>query len=211
MDAKQRKIGFTRAEKTDANAYAFALSKGESIHFTARAFFKWIGWRSSDRILLPLIWNASERRFEAEVPQEHKLGSQNYNAPSGRVGFELFEQKLRRLNPPVVRIHPGQQKFIGNIELGRILREADVQAVLILWDQGNQRVAFQAVSPGTKNAFTVTRGTLGQPIVTARGLLKRLGWSAKKTLAFPATWNPVERMVELTLPAEYVKGARKPK
>ena len=123
------------------------------------------------------------------------------------MAYEVFTRTTARVDTPTVSVVP-DGRMVMNAAAVRILVGLRVKAVLLLWDQGNRKVAIKAASRGNANAFAVSivRGTSGS--IRAKSFLSHLGWNARKRVRLPATWTEKEGMFEITLPIESL-GSRK--
>jgi len=89
----------------------------------------------------------------------------------------------------------------------RALSEAAVKSVILLWDQANLKIAFKAAAKTDKNAYAVSIVKRTYGTIRAKTFLKHIGWTASQAQTLPATWNPRDKMLEVSLPAEYVSAA----
>ena len=124
------------------------------------------------------------------------------------MAYEVFRRTGVRVEQPTLSLTP-DGRIALNAAATRVLIEAQVKTVLLLWDNKNNKVAIKAAPKGDKNAYAVSlvsdkrAGSL-----RAKAFLSYVGWSAPRREALPAIWNEREKMLEITLPREFV-GSRK--
>jgi hypothetical protein len=115
------------------------------------------------------------------------------------MAYELFKRTNTRVDVPTLTIVPNGRIRL-NAAATRILVAAGVKSVLLLWDSDNRKLALKGVNKGDKNAFGVStvRNTSGK--ISGKSFLGHIGWSAPRRETMAATWNPQEKMFEVTLP-----------
>jgi hypothetical protein len=90
-----------------------------------------------------------------------------------------------------------------NAEACRVLRDAGVKQVVLLWDPQRKKMAMRGTAKADKHGFAITfggsSGTIG-----AKSFLRHVGWSASRRVTLPASWNASARMFEVVLPPEHV-------
>jgi hypothetical protein len=125
------------------------------------------------------------------------------------MAYEVFKRTGVRVEQPTLSLTP-DGRIALNAAATRVLIEAQVKTVLLLWDKKNSKVAIKAAPKGDKNAYAVSlvsdkrAGSL-----RAKTFLSYVGWSAPRREALPATWNENEKMLEITLPQEFLtSGSR---
>jgi hypothetical protein len=115
--------------------------------------------------------------------------------------YEVFKRTGVRVNTPIVSI--GQSgKFALNAAAARILVEAGVKSVLLLWDKDNRKIAIKAAQKSDKNAFAASLVGASNGTIRAKSFLIHIGWTARRRETLPATWNAQEKMFEITLPLQ---------
>ncbi len=123
------------------------------------------------------------------------------------MAYEVFKRTGVRVEEPALSLVP-DGRIALNAAAVRVLTQAEVKSVLLLWDKTNNRVALKAAAKGDKNAYAVSivrdshSGSL-----RAKSFLGHIGWSAPKRTLLPATWSEKERMFEITLPQEHISSA----
>ena len=123
------------------------------------------------------------------------------------MAYEMFQRKSVRVDTPILSIVPGGRVAI-NAAACRLLIEAGIKTVVILWDKATNRMAIKAAPKGEKNSFTITfaedhhSGTLA-----AKSFLRHIGWNAAKREMLLTTWNTAEKMLEATLPRQYIASS----
>jgi hypothetical protein len=120
------------------------------------------------------------------------------------LAYELFERVAVRVDTPLMSVAPGG-RIAFNAAACRLLLDAKVKTVVILWDKDTNRIAVKAAPKGEKNAFGISfTGDSHSASLTAKLFLRHIEWSASKRVALPTTWNGVEKMFEATLPQQYL-------
>ena len=126
------------------------------------------------------------------------------------MAYEVFERTSVRVEEPTLSLVP-DGRIVLNAAAARILAAAGVKSVLLLWDQSNNRVGIKAAPKRDRNAYAVSFSRDGHSAsLRAKLFFSHIGWSAPRREMSPATWDPKERMLEVTLPREFLGsyGAR---
>ena len=122
------------------------------------------------------------------------------------MAYSVFERQAYRTESPTLVLDP-TGRIVINAAGCRLLNEADVKWVALLWDQKANRIAIKAVPKSDKNAFAVSyRKTMIWASVSATSFLRHIGWQGKGREHYAATWTQATRMLEATLS----KGSRSP-
>ena len=120
------------------------------------------------------------------------------------MAYEVFKRSTVRQELPALSLVPGG-RIVANAAAARILTQAGVKSVLLMWDKNTHRLALKAVPKGDKNGYAVSLSTERHSgSLRAMQFLRYIGWSAPKRESLPATWNEKERMLEVTLPKRYL-------
>jgi hypothetical protein len=120
------------------------------------------------------------------------------------MAYELFERVAVRVDTPTLSIAPGG-RIAFNSAACRLLLEARMKNVVILWDKDTRHTAIRAAPKGGKNAFAITfTGKNHSASVTAKAFLRHIEWNASKRVALATTWNAAEKMFEAVLPQQYL-------
>ena len=126
------------------------------------------------------------------------------------MAYEVFKRTSVRVEEPALSLVP-DGRIALNAAAVRVLTQARVKSVLLLWDKTSNRVALKDAAKGDKNAYAVSivrdshSGSL-----RAKSFLAHIGWSAPKRMMLPATWNEKQKMFEITLPQEHINSATSP-
>jgi hypothetical protein len=121
------------------------------------------------------------------------------------LGYETFERDSVRSDELSVTIAPTGRIFL-NAATSRALEGAGVRAVKILWDKEFCRIALQATKKGERNAYSISRGGASRSsTLTAKAFLQYIGWSADRRQTVAAKWDTQRKMLEVELPAQFVK------
>lgn len=122
------------------------------------------------------------------------------------MAYEVFKRTRIRVDEPTVAITP-EGTIVFNAAASRTITKAGINAVLLLWDKSANKLAFKAASKKDRNAFAVSVAPgRSSGTVRAKSFLSYVGWRVKKRESLPATWNEKERMLEITLPSEFIAG-----
>jgi hypothetical protein len=124
------------------------------------------------------------------------------------MAYETFERTSVRVEEPALSLNP-EGRITLNAAAARVLAEAGVKSVLLLWDRINNKLAIKATPKGDQNAYAVsfTRGRQAGSL-RAKLFLNYIGWSARKRMMLPATWDHKAKMLEVTLPRDFVSSDR---
>ncbi len=124
------------------------------------------------------------------------------------MAYEVFQRSAVRVSTPSLAVSPlGLIAF--NAAACRLLIEAGVKSVVILWDRSKCRIAVKAAPRGERNSFTVTiNGGSHSGGVRAKSFFRHIGWVAPKRVPLATTWNAAERMFEATLPRHYIASSK---
>lgn len=121
------------------------------------------------------------------------------------MAYEVFKRTGARVEAPTLSITPDGRIAI-NAAAVRIAQEARIEAVLLLWDAVNRRLAIKAAQKKDKNSFALSIAPASHSgSLRASRFIAHIGWKARKREAIPLTWNGEERMFEGTVPIEYLK------
>jgi hypothetical protein len=124
------------------------------------------------------------------------------------MAYEVFKRTGARVETPTLSIVPGGRIAI-NAAATRIVLEAGIKRVLLLWDQTNHRVAIKAAKRGDENAYAVSVAPGSHSgSLRAKAFLSYIGWKGRKREMIPTAWNEKERMFEATLPLEHLESER---
>jgi hypothetical protein len=120
------------------------------------------------------------------------------------MAYEVFTRTAVRVEEPTISLVPdGRMAF--NAAAVRILIEAGVTSVLLLWDKSNYKVALKAATKADKNSYAVSIVRASHSgSLRVKSFLHHIGWNAPKRTMLPMKWRERDRMFELTLPREYV-------
>jgi hypothetical protein len=122
------------------------------------------------------------------------------------MAYEIFKRTGIRVEEPTVAITP-RGTIVFNAATSRIMAGAGVRAVLLLWDKGASKLAFKAASKKDRDAFVVSVASgRSSASLKAKSFLTYVGWQSKKRESLSATWNEKEKMLEITLPSEFLAG-----
>ncbi len=124
------------------------------------------------------------------------------------MAYEVFKRTGARVETPTLSIVPDGRIAI-NAAAVRIMREARITSVLLLWDWTSHRLAMKAAQRGDKNSFAVSIvASSHSGSLRAKSFLGYIGWKARKREMIPIAWNEKERMFEATLPLEHLESER---
>jgi hypothetical protein len=124
------------------------------------------------------------------------------------MAYEVFKRTGARVEEPTLSIVPGGRIAI-NAAATRIVLEAGIKRVLLLWDPANHRMAIKAAKKGDENAYAVSVAPGSHSgSLRAKTFLTYIGWNGRKREMISAPWNEKERMFEATLPLEHLESER---
>jgi hypothetical protein len=120
------------------------------------------------------------------------------------MAYEVFKRTAVRVEQPALSIAP-DGRIVINAAGARVLIDAGVKSALLLWDKTSLKLAIKAAPKDDKNAFAVSivKGRYSGSI-RAKSFLNHIGWIPFGREMLPATWNEKDKMLEVTLPGEYV-------
>jgi hypothetical protein len=122
------------------------------------------------------------------------------------MAYEVFKRTGARVETPTLSIVPDGRMAI-NAAAVRIVREARITSVLLLWDPANHRMALKAAQRGDKNSYAVSVSASSHSgSLRAKAFLSYIGWKGSKREMIPVVWNEKERMFEATLPVEHLES-----
>jgi len=124
------------------------------------------------------------------------------------VAYELFERSAVRVDTPALSVAPGGRVNV-NAAACRLLREAGIKTIVILWDRLNNKMALRAAPNDEKNSFTITFGTNYSGSFRAKSFFDHIGWRATEMIVLSAKWNASEKMLEVSLPAQTFRSGGK--
>jgi hypothetical protein len=118
------------------------------------------------------------------------------------MAYEVFKRSSVRVEEPTLSLVP-DGRITMNAAATRVLAEAGVRSVLLLWDKINHKIAIKAAPKGDKNAYTISFSHRSQASsLRAKLFFNHIGWSAPKRQMLPATWDKVNRLLEAILPQD---------
>jgi hypothetical protein len=118
------------------------------------------------------------------------------------MAYETFSRTGIRVGSPTLAITPNGRISL-NAAACRILASLGSKHVLLLWDKEKLKMAVKATTKAEKNTFSVSM-TLHGGTTRAKSFFDYAGWSASLRETLPATWNPTEKMFEVSLPAKHL-------
>jgi len=121
------------------------------------------------------------------------------------MAYETFERRSVRVEVPALTVRP-EGRIACNAAASRLLENAGVRTVRILWDKDTCGIALQGAQKGDDNAYSVAFSRARSATVTAKLFLQHIGWSADRRQTVPATWDDQRRMLEAKLPARFVSS-----
>lgn len=120
--------------------------------------------------------------------------------------YEVFKRTGARVEEPTLSIVPGGRIAI-NAAATRIVLDAGIKRVLLLWDRTNHRIAIKAAKRGDENAYAVSVAPGSHSgSIRAKTFLGYIGWNGRKREMIPAVWNDKEQMFEATVPIEHLEA-----
>jgi len=125
------------------------------------------------------------------------------------MAYEVFKRTGSRVETPTLSIVPGGRIAI-NAAATRIVLDAGIKRVLLLWDPTSHRLAIKAAKKGDENAYAISVAPGSHSgSLRAKAFLSYIGWNGHKREMIPTAWNERERMFEATLPLEHLESQRR--
>lgn len=122
------------------------------------------------------------------------------------MAYETFERKSVRVEDPALTVRP-DGRIAFNAAASRVLVNAGVRTVRILWDKTTCGLAVQAAPKGDSNSYSVAFSRNRSATLTAKLFLQYIGWSSARGQTIPASWDEQRKMMEARLPARFVGSA----
>lgn len=120
------------------------------------------------------------------------------------MAYETFERKAVRVVTPTIAVASGGRIAL-NAAATRLLGEAGIKAVKILWDKTTSGIALQAAPKSDKDSYSLALAKgHGSATITAKTFLQHIGWSSTVRQVVTATWNAQQKMLEAKLPRQFV-------
>jgi hypothetical protein len=128
------------------------------------------------------------------------------------VAYETFERTTVRVEEPALTVAPiGDGRISLNAAACRLLKQAGVKRVKILWDKTTYGIALQAARKSDTDAYSLAFGPRGNSAsLSGKTFLRYIGWSSDRRQIMPAKWDEQQKMLEATLPSRFV-GKREKK
>ena len=122
------------------------------------------------------------------------------------MAYETFERTTVRVEEPMLTVAPVRDGRIAlNAAASRLLKQAGVKTVKILWDKTTCGIALQAARKSDTNAYAISFGNRDrQGTLSAKTFLRYIGWSSNRRQTVPVKWNEQQKMLEATLPSQFV-------
>lgn len=121
------------------------------------------------------------------------------------MAYEVFQRTSFRVEDPALSLTPDGR--IGlNAPAVRLLREANVKFVLLLWDKSNRKIALKAAVKSDTNAYAVSGMGSHSATIRARPFLRHVGWNGLKRITLPAMWREKDNMLEIIVPKGSVRA-----
>jgi len=118
------------------------------------------------------------------------------------MAYEVFQRTAVRVENPTLAI-TADGRIALNAAAFRLFKKAGNLLVLLLWDKTNNKLALKVAPRGDKNAYAIS-ATRQSGNLAAKSFLGHIGWRASKRMLLDATWNEREKMLEVTLPPQYL-------
>jgi hypothetical protein len=122
------------------------------------------------------------------------------------MAYERFTRTAIRVVEPAMSFAPAG-RIVLNAAATRIISEAGIRAVLLLWDRENRKIAFKATTRADRDGFAISKaGSSGG--LRAKSFLSHIGWIPTERQTLIAVWNQKERMFEVSLPPKGQEDGR---
>src|SRR5271157_3936682 len=120
--------------------------------------------------------------------------------------WETFTRDFVRTTAPKVTV-TNLGRFALNNSSSALVRQNDVESVLLLWDASTRKVGIQPTKAGDHRAYTLSaygpKGKSGTGF-SAVTFLNHINYDWSETRSFPAEWT--ENMLVFTIPAKHLTG-----
>lgn len=124
------------------------------------------------------------------------------------MAYEVFQRLTTRIDNPTLSIVP-DGRITLNAGASRVLSGAGIKTVELLWDKSRLRIALKASTKGNKNAYAVSfNGGNGSASLRAKSFVSHIGWIAPRRVRLPAVWDEKSKMLEASLPRQYIRSQR---
>lgn len=126
------------------------------------------------------------------------------------MAYETFERRAVRVENPALSVRP-EGRIAFNAAASRLLENAGVRTVRILWDKATCGLALQAAPKGDRNSYSIAFSRSRSATLTAKQFLQYIGWSSAIRQTVPANWDEQRKMMEAKLPPKYVGSTARAK
>jgi|SRR5256885_16650993 len=120
------------------------------------------------------------------------------------MAYEVYQRTGVRVETPALSFTPDGRIALNSAAV-RLFSEAGLRAVILLWDKSSNKLGLKAVPKSDKNSYVVSmaKGKHSGSLRT-KTFFDYIGLKIQKRTTLSATWNPFEKMFEVTLPQEYL-------
>ena len=122
------------------------------------------------------------------------------------MSFEVYDRKRRPVTgtPMVAFTKLGRINF--NIVATRELENKKVMAVLLLWDKETRRVGIRPTTNDDVRSYKLHKSGKGNASgFSASTFLEYIGFDPSQSRSIAASWNDIDSMYVVEVPAEYLK------
>jgi|SRR5579871_691778 len=118
-----------------------------------------------------------------------------------QVAYEVFNKKSVRNDSPTVALTPNGRIALNSATC-RILADAGVKSVVVLWDNTARKLALRASKRGEQSYAITYAPDRHSGSLAAKAFMRHIGWDAKERRVFAAGWNDSQKMLEVDLNAD---------
>lgn len=121
--------------------------------------------------------------------------------------YELYKRTTSRADIPTVSITAGGRIAV-NAAAAKLLMQTQARSAELLWDATKNRLAIRVAAKGSDNSFALTfNNKHAGATMAAMNFLRHIRWNGLKRESVRAEWNAARKMLEATLPAEFIGPA----
>jgi len=116
------------------------------------------------------------------------------------MGYEIYQREVTRVSTPAITLN-ARGRLVFNVAATKIIHEAGVDNVFLLWDQERRKFAVKATAKKDHRTVRVRYAANNKwAAISAKGFLQHIGHDVTKTVSLTAVWNDQENMFEVAMP-----------
>jgi hypothetical protein len=115
------------------------------------------------------------------------------------MAYEIYQREFLRASTPTVTLNR-RGLIVLNVAATKIFHDAGIDHVFLLWDSQQRKFALKETTKKDPRTVKVRYSSNSKwAAVSAKGFLQVVGHDTDKTVAYSATWNEDERMLEVAM------------